>query len=95
VNGLPDVPTFKELGLPLMNDPAWYGLLAPAGTPTEIVDKLRAAAVKVLSDPQVKDTLSKQGAAPVGNTPAEFRTEIEKELNKAKDVVKKQNIKLE
>jgi len=95
VDGLPDVPTFKELGLPLMNDPAWYGLLAPAGTPTDIINKLRDAAVKVLSDPQVKDTLSKQGAAAVGNTPAEFRTEIEKELNKAKDVVKKQNIKLE
>ncbi|AZG09915.1 tripartite tricarboxylate transporter substrate binding protein BugE [Pigmentiphaga sp. H8] len=95
VDGLPDVPTFKELGLPLMNDPAWYGLLAPAGTPADIVNKLRDAAVKVLSDPQVKDTLAKQGAAAVGNTPAEFRTEIEKELNKAKDVVKKQNIKLE
>ena len=95
VDGLPDVPTFKERGLPLMNDPAWYGLLAPAGTPADIVNKLRDAAVKVLSDPQVKDTLSKQGAAAVGNTPAEFRIEIEKELNKAKDVVKKQNIKLE
>ncbi|MEK7947079.1 tripartite tricarboxylate transporter substrate binding protein BugE [Pigmentiphaga sp. YJ18] len=95
VDGLPDVPTFKELGLPLMNDPAWYGLLAPAGTPPDIINKLRDAAVKVLSDPQVKDTLAKQGAAAVGNTPAEFRTEIEKELNKAKDVVKKQNIKLE
>ncbi|MPS25995.1 MAG: tripartite tricarboxylate transporter substrate binding protein BugE [Alcaligenaceae bacterium] len=95
VDGLPDVPTFKELGLPLMNDPAWYGLLAPAGTPADIVNKLRDAAVKVLSDPQVRDTLAKQGAAPVGNTPAEFRVEIEKELNKAKDVVKKQNIKLE
>nr|WP_242621630.1 tripartite tricarboxylate transporter substrate binding protein BugE [Pigmentiphaga kullae] len=95
VDGLPDVPTFKELGLPLMNDPAWYGLLAPAGTPNDIINKLRDAAVKVLSDPQVKDTLAKQGAAAVGNTPAEFRTEIEKELNKAKDVVKKQNIKLE
>ncbi len=95
VDGLPDVPTFKELGLPLMNDPAWYGLLAPAGTPNDIINKLRDAAVKVLSDPQVKDILAKQGAAAVGNTPAEFRTEIEKELNKAKDVVKKQNIKLE
>ncbi|MFW7349100.1 tripartite tricarboxylate transporter substrate binding protein BugE [Pigmentiphaga sp. D-2] len=95
VDGLPDVPTFKELGLPLMNDPAWYGLLAPAGTPADIINKLRDAAVKVLSDPQVKDTLAKQGAAAVGNTPAEFRTEIEKELNKAKEVVKKQNIKLE
>ncbi|MBX6317200.1 MAG: tripartite tricarboxylate transporter substrate binding protein BugE [Pigmentiphaga sp.] len=95
VDGLPDVPTFKELGLPLMNDPAWYGLLAPAGTPKEIVDKLRAAAVKVLADPQVKDTLAKQGAAPVGNTPEEFRAEIEKELNKAREVVKKQNIRLE
>nr|WP_246013262.1 tripartite tricarboxylate transporter substrate binding protein BugE [Pigmentiphaga humi] len=95
VDGLPNVPTFKELGLPLMNDPAWYGLLAPAGTSMEIVNKLRDAAVKVLADPQVRETLSKQGAAPIGNTPAEFRTEIEKELAKAKEVVAKQNIKLE
>jgi len=66
-----------------------------SSTPKEIVDKLRAAAVKVLADPQVKETLAKQGAAPVGNTPEEFRAEIEKELNKAREVVKKQNIRLE
>jgi tripartite-type tricarboxylate transporter receptor subunit TctC len=95
VDGLPNVPTFKELGLPLMNDPAWYGLLAPAGTPDDIIKKLRDVAVKVLADPQVRETLSKQGAAADGNTPEAFRTQIENELNKAKDVVKKQNIKLE
>ncbi len=95
ISTLPNVPTFKELGLPLMNDPAWYGLLAPAGTPANVVKVLRDAAVKVLADPQVKETLAKQGAAPVGNTPEAFRAEIEKELNKARDVVKQQNIKLQ
>ncbi|GGX12626.1 ABC transporter substrate-binding protein [Pigmentiphaga litoralis] len=95
VEGLPNVPTFKELGLTAMNDPAWYGLLAPAGTPADVVKKLRDTAVKVLNDPAVKETLAKQGAAPSGNTPEEFRSEIQKEFDKAKTIVKARNIKLE
>jgi tripartite-type tricarboxylate transporter receptor subunit TctC len=95
VAGLPNVPTFKELGMPQLNDPAWYGLLAPTGTPADIVKKLRDTAVKVLADPEVKATLEKQGAAPVGNTPEEFHAEIAKEYKKAQDIVKTRNIKLE
>lgn len=95
IESLPNVPTFKELGMVQLNDPAWYGLLAPTGTSPEIVKKLRDAAVKVLADPDVKATLAKQGAAPVGNTPEEFRAEIAKEYKKAQDIVKARNIKLE
>ncbi|GAA4340060.1 tripartite tricarboxylate transporter substrate binding protein BugE [Pigmentiphaga soli] len=95
VQGLPNVPTFAEVGLPLMNNPAWYGLLAPAGTPRPIVDKLNAVAAKVLADPQVRDTLAKQGAAPVGNSPEAFGAEIAAELKQAREVAAKQGLKLE
>lgn len=73
---LKDIPTLAELNLPELNNPAWYGLLAPAGTPKEIVNKLRDAAVVALQDPKVKQALEQQGAAPSGNTPEEFAAEI-------------------
>lgn len=73
---LKDIPTLAELNLPELNNPAWYGLLAPAGTPKEIVNKLRDAAVIALQDPKVKQALEQQGAAPSGNTPEEFAAEI-------------------
>lgn len=95
LKSLPDVPTLAEEGYPQLNQPAWYGLLAPAGTPPEVIKKLRDAAVVALKDPQVIDTLEKQGAAPSGNTPEEFAQEIKQQYDWAKDVVAKGNIKLE
>lgn len=95
LKSLPDVPTLAEEGYPQLNQPAWYGLLAPAGTPPEIIKKLRDAAVVALKDPKVIDTLEKQGAAPSGNTPEEFGKEIKQQYDWAKDVVAKGNIKLE
>lgn len=95
LDSLPNVPTFAELGLKQVNDPAWYGLVAPAKTPTDIVNKVNAAAVKVLNSPEVKEKLKQQGAEPVGNTPAEHAAEIKTELEKMKTIVTKQGIKLE
>jgi len=95
VEGLPNVPTFAELGLPQVNDPAWYGLVAPAKTPEAVVSKLNAAANKVGGMPAVKESLKKNGAEPATNTPAQFAGEIKYELEKAKSIVKKQGIKLE
>jgi tripartite-type tricarboxylate transporter receptor subunit TctC len=95
LDALPNVPTFAELGLKQVNDPAWYGLVAPAKTPDDIIKKLNAAAVKVLNMPEVKDRLKQQGAEPVGNTPAEHAAEIKAELEKMKNVVTKQGIKFE
>lgn len=95
LDALPNVPTFAELGLKQVNDPAWYGLVAPAKTPEDIIKKLNAAAVKVLNLPEVKERLKAQGAEPVGNTPAEHAAEIKAELEKMKNVVTKQGIKLE
>lgn len=91
---LPDVPTLAEEGYPELNQPAWYGLLAPKGTPDEIVKKLRDAAVTALKDPAVIETLEKQGAAPSGNTPEEFAKEIKTQYDWAKDIVAKRKITL-
>ncbi|MGH8841818.1 MAG: tripartite tricarboxylate transporter substrate-binding protein, partial [Advenella sp.] len=73
----------------------WYGLLAPAGTPKEVIDKLNSVAVEALKDPKVVDALEKQGAFVSGNTPEEFGKEIQQQFDWAKDVVKKGNIKLD
>ncbi|HYD79319.1 MAG TPA: tripartite tricarboxylate transporter substrate binding protein BugE [Paucimonas sp.] len=95
LEALPNVPTFAELGLKQVNDPAWYGLVAPAKTPDDIVRKLHAATLKVLNLPEVRDRLKLQGAEPVGNTPAEHAAEIKAELEKMKNVVAKQGIKFD
>jgi len=70
-------------------------LLAPAGTPDEIVAKLHEAAAEALKKPNVIEALQKQGAAPSGNTPEEFGKEIKEQYDWAHDIVKKGNIKLE
>lgn len=95
LDALPNVPTFAELGLKQVNDPAWYGLVAPPKTPEDIIKKINTAAVKVLNMPDVKDRLKQQGAEPVGNTPAEHAAEIKAELDKMKNVVTKQGIKFD
>lgn len=95
LESLPDVPTFAEMGLKEPNDPAWYGLVAPAGTPDEIINKLNAAAVKALQDKGLQERLRAAGAEPSGNTPAQHAAEIKKEYDKMKNLVKVQNIKLE
>jgi tripartite-type tricarboxylate transporter receptor subunit TctC len=95
VEAMANVPTFAELGLKQVNDPAWYGLVAPVKTPEDIIKKINAAAVKVLNMPEVKDRLRQSGAEPVGNTPAEYGAEIKTELEKMKALVQKQGIKFE
>lgn len=92
---LPNVPTFAELGMTPVNDQVWYGLLAPAGTPPNIVSQIRDAAVKTLNDPDVRNKLKQQGAEPIGNTPAEFRAQIVTERDKMINLVKRQGIKLD
>jgi tripartite-type tricarboxylate transporter receptor subunit TctC len=91
----PNTPTFAELKMPEVNDPAWYGLVVPAKTPKDIVDKINAAAVKAVNNPAVKEKLAQQGADPVGNTPAQFAAQIKVEFEKMKALVIKKNIKLD
>ncbi|HJV73092.1 MAG TPA: tripartite tricarboxylate transporter substrate binding protein BugE [Noviherbaspirillum sp.] len=95
LDALPNVPTFAEIGLKQVNDPAWYGLVAPAKTPDEIIKKLNAATLKVLQLPEVKERLKTSGAEPAGNSPAEHAAEIKTELEKMRNLIKKQGIKLE
>ena len=95
LSGYPNVPTFAEIGMKEVNDPAWYGLVAPAKTPKEIVDKLYAAAVKAVNSPATKEKLSQQGADPLANTPAEFAAQIKVEYEKMKAIVVKKGIKLD
>lgn len=91
----PNVPTYLELGLKEMNDPAWYGLVAPAGTPKDIIAKIQAAANKVVFSPDIAKRLRDAGAEPIGNKPEEFLAEIKKEKEKMAALVKKQNIKFD
>jgi tripartite-type tricarboxylate transporter receptor subunit TctC len=91
----PDVPTFAEIGMKEVNDPAWYGLLAPAKTPKAIIDKLHAAAVKAVNNPATLEKLAQQGADPVANTPEQFAAQIKIEYEKMQALVIKKGIKLE
>ena len=91
----PNVPTFAEIGMKEVNDPAWYGLVAPARTPKEIIDKLYTAAVKAVNNPATKEKLALQGADPLANTPAEFAAQIKIEYEKMKVIVVSKGIKLD
>jgi len=91
----PNTPTFAELGIPEVNDRAWYGMVVPAKTPKDIVDKLYAASVKAVNNPATRDKLALQGAEPVANTPAEFAKDIKAEYDKMKAIVVKKGIKLD
>ena len=92
---LPNVPTFKEVGLEPVNRMAYYGLLAPKGTPKEVVDRIHAAAKSALDDPAVRKRIEDTGSLIVANTPAEFAAQIRAELDVYKKVVAQQKLKLE
>lgn len=92
---LPNVPTFKEVGLEAVNRMAYYGLLAPKGTPKAVVDKIAEAARKVLEDPSVKKRIEDTGSLIVGNTPEQFAAQMKAELKVYQDVVKRQKLTLQ
>ena len=91
---LPDVPTFAEAGVPEVNNMAWYGLVAPAGTPPEIVQKIRDAAVKAMEQPDIRARLIESGSLIDGNTPQEFAKQIQRELDLRKRIATEQHIQL-
>jgi tripartite-type tricarboxylate transporter receptor subunit TctC len=92
---LPDVPTFKEVGLEPVNRMAYYGFLGPKDMPKDIVDKVYAATKKAIEDPGVKKRIEDTGSLIVGNTPAEFSAQIKAEYEVYKKVVADQKLKLE
>ena len=92
---LPNVPTFKEVGLEPVNRMAYYGLLAPKGTPRDVIDKISAAARKTLEDAGVRQRIEQTGSLIVGNTPEQFAEQIKAEFAVYKKVVAEQKLKLE
>jgi tripartite-type tricarboxylate transporter receptor subunit TctC len=91
----PDIPTIAESGLPGYEATSWYGILAPARTPREIVAKLHEVLVSVIGSPDMKDKLAAQGLDPVGNTPQQFAAVIKSEIAKWTKVVKASGAKPE
>mgnify|MGYP003335205631 FL=1 len=92
---LPNVPTFAEVGYPKVEVLNWQGLIAPKGTPKEIIDKLNTAANEALKDPVIREQMLSQGNEIGGGSPAEFAALIKSESAKWGVVVKTANIKPE
>jgi len=92
---LPDVPTFKEVGLEPVNRMAYYGLLAPKGTPQAVVDKIHAATKAALEDADVRKRIEATGSLIVGNTPEQFAAQIKAEFEVYKKVVVQQKLALD
>jgi tripartite-type tricarboxylate transporter receptor subunit TctC len=92
---LPDVPTMKEAGIEGIEVPLWFGLLAPRGTPREIVAVLAAGVARAAKDPETRKRLEEQGGEPVGSTPEEFAALLREEVAKWAEVVKVSGAKAE
>jgi tripartite-type tricarboxylate transporter receptor subunit TctC len=92
---LPNVPTFKEVGLEPVNRMAYYGIYGPKGLPKEVVDKINAAVRKVLEDPGVKKRIEDTGSLIIGNTPEQFGAQIKAEYEVYKKVVDSAKLRLE
>ena len=90
----PELPTMAESGYPGFEAVPWFGLLAPAGTPKDVVEKLHAETVKTLARPEVRKKFDELGLEPIGNTPAEFAAVIRKEIPEWAKVIKDAGIKL-
>lgn len=92
---LPEVPTYRELGYPANNDPSWFGLVAPAGTPADIALRMQQAVATALKDSTVRERLALQGLYASGTTPAEFAKQIDSEIEKMKKVAAFARIRLD
>jgi tripartite-type tricarboxylate transporter receptor subunit TctC len=92
---LPDVPTFKEVGLEPVNRMAYYGLVGPKGLPQEVVDKVNTGVKKALEDPVVRKRIEDTGSLIVANTPGQFAAQIKAEFDVYKKVVETSKLKLE
>jgi tripartite-type tricarboxylate transporter receptor subunit TctC len=90
----PDLPTMAEIGFPGFEAVPWFGLLAPTGTPKDVIDKIYGETAKALATPEVRKRFDELGLEPVGNTPTEFAAVIKKETPEWAKVIKDAGIKL-
>ena len=90
-----DVPTMAEQGVPDFVSGTWAGIIAPAGTPKEIIDRVSAEAKKALADPALQAKLVEQGIVPMGSTPEEFRAFVAEEISRWRKVITDAGIKME
>ncbi len=95
VAGLPNVPTFKEVGLEPVNRMAYYGIYGPKGLPREVVDKVHAGTMRALQDPAVRKRIEDTGSVIIGNRPEEFAQQIKAEFEVYKKVVDSAKLKLD
>ncbi|WP_284336338.1 Bug family tripartite tricarboxylate transporter substrate binding protein [Comamonas sp. NoAH] len=92
---LPDVPTYKEVGHPELNDPSWFGLVAPKNTPVAQIERVQKAVAQALQDPVVKKRMDAQGLYVSGTSSADFTQQIASEVTKMKTVAASANISIE
>jgi tripartite-type tricarboxylate transporter receptor subunit TctC len=92
IAALPEVPTIAEAALPGYEVVGWNGLLAPAGTPRSIIDRLNSEIVAILAEPEVRAQLERQGTMPAPSTPDEFTTLIHTDIAKWARVVSEAGI---
>jgi len=92
---MPELPTISEAGLSGYETVAWFGVLAPAGTPPEIVKTLSTEIGKIARSPEMRDKLLAMGAEPVGGTPEEFKAVIDSDIAKWKRLAQKESIKVD
>jgi tripartite-type tricarboxylate transporter receptor subunit TctC len=90
---MPEIPTISEAGLPGYELGSWYGLFAPAGTPPAIVGRLRNEVVKAVNDPSMKAQFAALSAEPIGSTPEEFMTVLQRDIAKWAKVARQANVK--
>ena len=89
---VPDLPTVAEGGLPGFETVAWFGLFAPAGTPPDVVARIRDEVAKIVQQPDIRERIVTLGGEPGGNTPAEFAAIVRSDIAKWKGVAKAANI---
>ena len=94
-SAIPNIPTVAESGVPDYESGSWYGILAPAGTPREIIELLNREIVTAVRAPDINDRLVAEAVLPVGNTPAEFSAYIQKEFTRIGNVIRSSGAKFD
>ena len=92
---LPDLPTIAESGLPGYEFSSWYGLMVPAGTARQIVNRFHAEVVRILSQPDFRQRLSNDGSEPIGSTPEQFAAFLASEISKWEKVARSNGMRFE